>query len=250
LKTGNKMAISIEEIEMLLDKLELKYHRRETDLLIPFHADSFINAQGENTVLVVVQLSEVNADGQGEYIKFFSPMAFQITNPATKAATLESLAILSWKILMIDFEYDHNDGEIRPTIDFPIEDGTISLTQLRRCLMTLPHVLEDFCAPIYHAIETGEVHESLLESDLASVSQQPGKNDDPEQGDLRSNLEELRSLLEQFTESSEDESATENIDSDEKEDDDEDENDDEDKDNRKGDDPDEPPKDAPNFDWI
>ena len=238
------MAISIEDLELLLDKLELKYHRRETDLLIPFHADNFSNAQGENTVLVVIQLSEINEQGEGEYIKFFSPMAFQVTNPATKGATLESLAILSWKILMIDFEYDHNDGEIRPTIDFPLEDGTISLTQLRRCLMTLPHVLEDFCMPIYHAIENGEVHESLLTSDLSSMSRQAGKKEEAEQGDLRSNLEELRSLLEQFTEAAEEETGK--ADTKDKEDGEDDDDDDKD-----GDDPpDTPPKDAPNFDWI
>ena len=127
-------------------------------------------------------------------------MAFQLDNPDTRGAALESLAILSWKILMVDFEYDHSDGEVRPTIDFPIEDGTLTLTQLRRCLMTLPHVLEDFCSPIYHAMETGEVHPSLMENDLESAIQQiEGPTADEDEEDLQSNLDELRSLLEQIS---------------------------------------------------
>ena len=75
------MPTTLNEIKNILEELNLRFILNENeDILINYHAENFINIRGDNTVLVVIQLSE-----NGEYIKFFSPMAFQILEEQNKA---------------------------------------------------------------------------------------------------------------------------------------------------------------------
>ena len=204
------MAITTEEIQAYLEDLSMVYSvHDEGELVVPFQSDRYVNFRGDKSILIVIQLSE-----NGEYIKFFSPMAYQITNEETRLAALQSFAMISWRILMVDFEYDANDGEVRPTIDFPVEDSTLTAKQIQRCLTTIARVIDEFDEPIRHAIESGEIHEALMADDLESAirsltsseeegSEQDGSDEDIEE--LRDNLEELRDLLGQLGISEDDE---------------------------------------------
>ena len=126
---------------------------------------------------------------------------------------------------MVDFEYDYNDGEVRPTIDFPLEDAKLTSRQVHRCLTTIARVLDEFYEVIQYTIETGQIHSRLEEDDLLSVMEQidetastKRQTDDPEKeslDEIKGNLEELRGLISQLegeSQSNIDSSDTEQID--------------------------------------
>ena len=92
----------------------------------------------------------------GEYFRIFSPRAYQIQGPHIDAF-LKATAIIQWKTKLIQFEYDPSDGEVRPIIEWPIEDGTLTATQLRRCVSGLLGLLDDFHPVLQRAIDDGVV---------------------------------------------------------------------------------------------
>lgn len=137
------MATTLQELaELLFDaeyKFEIKKDRNEIWLVIgglEFYKDK----DGDNTLLIVIRLSE-----KGEYIEFFSPSAFVIPeNPEWASLFLKACTIIQWKTKLIQFEYDESDGEVRPMIEFPIEDSAITQKQLGRCIKSLVRLIEEY----------------------------------------------------------------------------------------------------------
>ena len=70
---------------------------------------------------------------------------------------------------MLDFELDGNDGEIRPTIDFPLEDGSLTCSQIIRCCQSIAKIIDVMDPFIRHAIVYGSVHPQLLDVDISKL---------------------------------------------------------------------------------
>jgi hypothetical protein len=139
-------------------------------------------------------------------------MAYQIVDPESKLAALESFAYLSWRLKMVDFEYDPSDGEIRPTLDFPIEDGTVTLRQLQRSVTIIPRILDQFHDTIVQIIDNKEFDENLFDSKISEDLQKGSTDTDSEDADdtedgnldigtLREQIHSLTELLESIDES-------------------------------------------------
>merc|ERR1711959_880437 len=109
------------------------------------------------TILIVIKI----IDEDESFLKFFSPLAFRITDHKSNLAVMQSFFILSWHIPMVKFNFDPKDGEIRPTIDFPIFDGDITEKQLQCCLTRMAGLLDEIYEPIVYAIENGKVHPKI-----------------------------------------------------------------------------------------
>ena len=189
------MAITKQFILSLLEEAGLHYevHEQTGEPIVLFRSSSYVNQNGNNIIMIVIQLSE-----SGEYIKFFLPCAYYVSSDETAYAALKTFASISWQIKMVDFELDVNDGEIRPTIDFPIEDGTLTANQVLRSCQTLAQVIDGLDPFIRHAIRFEEVHEDLLSKDLIEVLGKKTESEDDLQQtveDLVSTLHELREAL-------------------------------------------------------
>jgi hypothetical protein len=191
------MAVTKQYILSLLEEAALHYevHEQTGEPIVLFRSSSYVNQNGNNIIMVVIQLSE-----NGEYIKFFLPSAYYITKDESSYAALKTFASISWQIKMVDFELDANDGEIRPTIDFPIEDGNITYKQILRCCQTIAQVIDGLDPFIRHAIMFGEVHEVLLNKDLIEVLGNKSNEDDnlhQTVDDLVTTLQDLRQALDE-----------------------------------------------------
>lgn len=66
---------------------------------------------------------------------------------------------------MLRFECNPCDGEIRCSIECPIEDGTITRRQFVRKLKAIPELLDDWATPIRAAMNTGVLQ--LVSTDSA-----------------------------------------------------------------------------------
>lgn len=160
------MAITEKELLNLLDHANLQYelHERTKEPVLLFHAYNYLNTSQQSLLMVVIQLSE-----NGEYIKFFAPSAYYIENDESSYAVLRTFAIIAWRVKMVDFELDGNDGEVRPTIDFPLEDNDISIEQILRCCQSIAKIIDVMHPFIQHAIIQGTVHPNILDIDIAKL---------------------------------------------------------------------------------
>ena len=186
----------MEDILMALDEANLRYslHELTQEPVILFPADNYQNENGRALLVVVIQLTE-----DGEYIKFFVPSAYHIPLDESAYAVLKSFAIIAWQVKLLDFEVDPTDGEVRPTIDFPIEDGTLTTEQIRRCCKTLARLVDIFHPYLKYAITHNVVHEDLLRNDIRPIFESYNEQDDLEEA-----LEGFRERIREFNRTDED----------------------------------------------
>ena len=107
-----------------------------------FPTERFVDPDtNEKRLVVVIRLEE-----NGEYLKVFSPHAFEAKGRHA-GDVLKACMEIQWETKLIQFEYDDNDGEIRPIIEWPIEDGTVTSKQLLRAIMGLVLLVDQY-APV------------------------------------------------------------------------------------------------------
>ncbi len=118
----------------------------------------YVAPDDERALLVVVRLDE-----EGRFLSVFAPLALRCEGPFAPAL-LRACLMVQWTTKMVQFEYDDEDGEIRPVIEFPIEDGTLTREQLERCVRGLAQVVDVYYPSLRRALETG-----LVEIAAASI---------------------------------------------------------------------------------
>ena len=124
----------------------------------------------------MIQLTE-----DGEYIKFFVPAAYHIPLDESAYADLEKFCHYRLASQMLDLKVDPGDGEVRPTIDFPIEDGTLTTEQIRRCCKTLARLVDIFHPYLKYALTHNVVHEDLLRNDIRPIFESYNEQDELEE---------------------------------------------------------------------
>jgi hypothetical protein len=121
-----------------------------------FPTTRFVDPDTNEKRLVVVVLLEEN----GEYIKVFSPHAFEAKGRHA-GDVLKACMEIQWETKLIQFEYDESDGEIRPIIEWPIEDGTVTSKQLARAIMGLVLIVDRYAPVLAQAAQGKGVNLSL-----------------------------------------------------------------------------------------
>lgn len=164
------MATTIDELKGFLDEYELKYRVDEerNAILVGFgcNADDspYRDEEGDAYVRLVIQLSE-----DGGFVAVFSPNAWNIDDCPNKAAVFEALVSIQAQYKMLRFDYDPTDGEIRPNMELPVEDSSVSSRQLHRMIHGMLGAIQRFHPVIRHAMDHGEVSfASLNDEDLPS----------------------------------------------------------------------------------
>jgi len=162
------MSITIEELATLLEQNEIHFGKKDDSsaLVMSFSTDNYVDSDGDKGLLIVLTLEE-----DGEYFKCFAPAAFKVTGPNTRPF-LEACASIQWHMKLVQFEYDPSDGEVRPIIEFPVEDGTITAKQLLRCIHGLAQIVDDAYPILDKALKTGVVdfsHSKMAETRIEGL---------------------------------------------------------------------------------
>ena len=159
------MAATVPEVTQFLDELDLTYNVTERDdIVLTFTTETYHDMDGEPRLLLVIRLEE-----EGEYFKLFAPEAFAVTDGVHLDAFLRACAIVQWRTKLIQFEFDERDGEIRPIVEFPLEDAPLTQSQVRRCIVGMVQLLEEFYPTLDRALSHGEVDFEPSENMLAGV---------------------------------------------------------------------------------
>ena len=168
------MAMTIDEISTMLTELGIKHDKKnETTIFTGFGTPTYRAPEGREGIGLVIELFE-----NGEYFSIYAPKAFVAQGPHLDAF-LKACLVTQWKTKLIQFEYDSNDGEIRPIIEFPIEDGKLTKKQLERCVKGIVHIMDKMYPSLKKTLDEG-------------VFDFP---EDPEQRRIMEAMEELMRLL-------------------------------------------------------
>jgi hypothetical protein len=147
------MAMKIQDIERILDEMTFKYARKDENTIgFGMRMENYQRPDDDaKSLVLVVQLLE-----DGEYFNLFAPRAFQVKG-ANQDAFLRACAIVQWRTKLIQFEWDESDGEVRPTVEFPIEDGVLTTKQFARCVNGMCSILDQFYPVLRKAADEGVV---------------------------------------------------------------------------------------------
>jgi len=192
------MATTLSEITSLLDDAELRYQVNEDQqaVALGFEIDpeetNYRDSDGDPNVLLVIEVKE-----NGEFVSVCSPNAWNIQDCQQKGAVFESLVLYQARCKMIRFDYDPQDGEIRPNVELPLEDAVITGQQFHRVLGVMLQAIKDAHAIVSHAMETGVADPGLIAGGQATADADAG----PEIDRLRQlaaqagGIDELEKLL-------------------------------------------------------
>ncbi len=151
------MSVTIEELKVMLDAFGLKYKAHNAKQIgMGFGTKQYRDKDGDENLVVILELSE-----DGEYFKAYAPNAFSAKGDHVDAF-LRACMILQWRTKLVQFEFDPGDGEIRPIVEFPIEDGKVTEKQLKRCIMGLVGLLDEYYPALKRVLDTGII--DLLDS--------------------------------------------------------------------------------------
>jgi hypothetical protein len=146
------MATTLAEISGFLRKEELRFEQlSENKIRFGIATRNYVNPRGAKGLTMIVELSE-----DGEYFALFAPMAFQISGPHVDEF-LRACMMFQWRTKLIQFEFDEMDGEIRPVIEFPLEDAPLTHKQFMRCVVGLLNLVDEVSPVLTKALETGQV---------------------------------------------------------------------------------------------
>ncbi len=161
------MATTYTEIRGFLDELKIKYQAQDDreEVGMFWTTQNYTDRKGDKSLLLVLRLLE-----KGELLQVFAPQVYSYKDGPHKLAVLQACLMADWRTKLVQFEYDAADGEIRATVDLPLEDAKLTARQLRRVIRSVVGVVDEFDPFIRKAVETGEIsahpggrHERLLE---------------------------------------------------------------------------------------
>lgn len=148
------MATNIEEVCSFLEQHELSFQMSDDESIVftAFNTEQYVNNDGEKLLGLMIALEE-----NGEFIKVFAPRCYTLENAEHKEVTFQTLLMISWVTKMVQYEYDHTDGEIRVIIEFPLEDSSLTSRQLMRAIMAIVEVSDRNHSLISDAITKGKI---------------------------------------------------------------------------------------------
>lgn len=154
------MATSYEEIKGFLENRELNYRHIDEDdqeiILLGSETETYVDDEGDKHIRIIIELFE-----DGEFIRFIAPKLYMYDGPY-KAQVFQLCVMAMYTTKMIQYEYDPSDGEIRMTIEWPIEDGELTEKQMMRALSAIVEFADKHHVAFKTAMDSGEIR---LEND-------------------------------------------------------------------------------------
>lgn len=159
------MPLNLEQIEAFLVEADLKYRLEDAGpsghVLTAFATSNYENADGRRGVAIVIGVSE-----EGEFLEFTAPRLYDARRCRDPGKLFQALLDVTMRTKLVRFEHDAEDGEVRATVTYPVEDGGLTRRQFRRMVEAIPKAVDHWHPVIRRAIEEGVV-------DLAAVERLP-----------------------------------------------------------------------------
>jgi hypothetical protein len=161
------MPLNLEQIEASLVEAGLKYRLEDGGgcghVLTAFATSCYENAEGQRGVAIVISVSD-----DGEFLEFTAPRLYDARRCREPGKLYQALLDITMRTKLVRFEHDAEDGEIRATVTYPIEDGSLTRRQFRRMVEAIPKAVDHWHPVIQRAMKEGIV-ELAAGADLSSL---------------------------------------------------------------------------------
>ncbi|WP_250124999.1 YbjN domain-containing protein [Chroococcidiopsis sp. CCMEE 29] len=137
------MATILQFIAQCLDRQGWKYEIEAAN----FRIITSVQAQNGEDLWIVLQLLE-----GGKFLQFCAPQILHVKDHVYKGVLFQTMLAISWEVKMLRFEYDPTDGEVRASIELPLEDAELTYQQFDRCLSNLSNLVEHVAMPRLKAV--------------------------------------------------------------------------------------------------
>jgi len=147
------MAMSIDRIAGLLDELDLSYQEQDGYLFVNMETQVYRDEekQGDKDLTLMLEVEE-----EGEFFTLLAPRAYFVRGKH-QDAFLRACALIQWRTRLVKFAWDAGDGEVRPTIQLPLEDGEITRRQLQRSIYAICSIIDQYHEALQRAATEGVV---------------------------------------------------------------------------------------------
>jgi hypothetical protein len=145
------MPCSISELSTLLDSAGIKHRQKDDVIRTGFATDLYEDDDGDFGVNLILRIEE-----NGELLRIHAPMAYRLpkdASPETQLAVLRTINQLHWETKIMHVEMDAEDGEIRLSIDYPIEDGNLTEKQVESLVRLMPQLIDQGHLAMRDALE-------------------------------------------------------------------------------------------------
>ncbi len=147
------MATTLAEVSHFLDQRDLRYSVSDDHTIVTGFGGlaSYRDDEGDANLRVVIQIQE-----DGRYLQVFAPEAYRVASE-NAGPFLQACAMVQWRTKLIQFEYDAQDGEVRPVVEFPLMDALLTSNQLMRAVHGLVELIDTYHPVLERAAREGVV---------------------------------------------------------------------------------------------
>ncbi|MEY5031880.1 MAG: hypothetical protein RL354_911 [Planctomycetota bacterium] len=181
---------------------DFRASREHSEVVVAVPTTNYVDPHdGEKSLLLHVMLQE-----DGKMLRMCVPEVYAVAEFAHRGAMSEAMLAANWRVRVASYVLDESDGEVRVVCDLPLEDGTVTGTQLSRMLTLVAWTVDQFDPVIRTAGNEGKVDFADLDARILQKSPEPrrrksrSKRERRELADLikaAGGVEGLRKLLEE-----------------------------------------------------
>jgi len=148
------MAITLDTLKSFLneEKLQFDVHNEEKQTLITgFNVSNFTDMNGNKGITIFLQLV-----GDGTHLQIWAPSLYKFDPSKDNPAFLAACLMIQAMAPLGAFEMDQ-EGTVLFGVEVPIEDGSLTHSQVMRSLFIIPEVVDHFDRTLRDAKATGEI---------------------------------------------------------------------------------------------
>ncbi|MBB1363347.1 hypothetical protein H5125_14455 [Shewanella sp. SR44-4] len=132
---------SIEHVlkQYFADK-DYKYHAQEDKqrFVLSFSTEHYLDSDGDSSLIVVLDYSEKGI------LRFMTPFLYKFDLDKTQYSLIASaVAWFQFEYKFLSMSLDPDDGELRISIDIPVQDGVLHKSQVQRIMSFILQFTED-----------------------------------------------------------------------------------------------------------
>jgi hypothetical protein len=153
------MSMTLSELAETAKKAELELSPQEGEASLWGHWNTkFFKHPGLDEKSLELRFG---LDEDGEFLYVMSLPLYCLKDCPHKAEALEAMLTIAYVTKSVSYEYDPTDGEVRATIEMPLQDGRVTPDQFAAMCNLLAATIDCYDTVIRHAMNTGVIDMSL-----------------------------------------------------------------------------------------
>ena len=162
------MAMTFSELVQRVAELGLDFRvlSDRGEIIVPFRTEQYsselaLTTEGaeHRAMIVVIKLQD-----EGRLLRIFAPELYSLEDARFPEVGLKALLAVNWRVRIAAFAIDETDGEIRLITDLPIEDGTLTSSQIQRLIQSIAWTADELHPVIIRAFTEGEIDFAEVEA--------------------------------------------------------------------------------------